>query len=273
VGIGLLNGDAVPDLAVLNTLNGTVSLLLGRGDGSMLPRTDLVCGGSPTSLAVGDLNGDGISDMAIARFPTGIQLLLSGSEQRTLLSTFEATIDSNEVELRWRFVEPQRWTDLRLQRVEPGAVDWTDVVFQSRIENGTTVAVDSSVPAGAAPWYRVLAADPDRAVASSGPLKPAPRTIPPPAPVTALALSLPVPNPGLGAFQLSFDLPRTAEVRVSLVDLQGRVVENLAWGTYDAGRHPIIWSRALTRSNPRPGVYFVRMLAENQTLVRRVVLL
>ena len=62
VAIGDLNGDGKPDLA---TANGTVSVLLNRGDGSFQAKRDYKTAGA-NSVAIGDLNGDGKPDLATA---------------------------------------------------------------------------------------------------------------------------------------------------------------------------------------------------------------
>jgi sugar lactone lactonase YvrE len=70
VAVGDFNGDGISDLAVTNSLeNGTVNILLGKGDGtftaaSVSPAT----GPSPDGIAVADLNGDGIADLAITDY-------------------------------------------------------------------------------------------------------------------------------------------------------------------------------------------------------------
>jgi hypothetical protein len=66
VAVGDFNGDGIPDLAVVNTLGNSVSILLGNGDGTFRPRVDYAVGPTPRSVAVADFNGDGIPDLAVA---------------------------------------------------------------------------------------------------------------------------------------------------------------------------------------------------------------
>jgi hypothetical protein len=77
VAVGDFNGDGKLDLAVTNLCGGdhtcerpgTVSILLGNGDGTFQPRMDYRVGGyHPVSVVVGDFNGDLKLDLAIANF-------------------------------------------------------------------------------------------------------------------------------------------------------------------------------------------------------------
>ena len=60
------NGDGRPDLAVANSGENTVSILLGKGDGTFASRRDFATGKTPISVVAGDLNGDGKLDLAVA---------------------------------------------------------------------------------------------------------------------------------------------------------------------------------------------------------------
>jgi len=68
IAVGDFNRDGKPDLAVVNSHDNTVSILLGNGDGTFrLLAPDLSTNGSnPSSIVAGDFNGDGLLDLAVA---------------------------------------------------------------------------------------------------------------------------------------------------------------------------------------------------------------
>jgi hypothetical protein len=69
--IGDFNGDGIPDLAIANEMNGTITVLLGNGNGTFTPTpVSPSTGFLPWSLAVGDFNGDGKVDLAVVNFAT-----------------------------------------------------------------------------------------------------------------------------------------------------------------------------------------------------------
>ena len=59
------NRDGIPDIVVVNTSSGDVSLLLGNGDGTFQPQRRFDATSAPFALAAGDLNNDGIPDLAV----------------------------------------------------------------------------------------------------------------------------------------------------------------------------------------------------------------
>ncbi len=61
-----LDGDGIPDLVVANQLDDTLTVLLGRGDGTFRPGATLPTGVLPDAVAVADLNGDGHPDLVVA---------------------------------------------------------------------------------------------------------------------------------------------------------------------------------------------------------------
>ena len=92
--VGDFNGDGIPDIAVANNgppgSQGTVSILLGRGDGTFLPAVGYAVGGDPRALVVGDFNGDGIPDIATANYLSGTVSVLLGRGDGTFAPAITA---------------------------------------------------------------------------------------------------------------------------------------------------------------------------------------
>lgn len=93
VAVGDFNNDGKLDLAVTNSGNNSVTILLGMGDGSfqtLLPTYPT--GSSPYSVAVGDFNGDGLADLVVTNFGGGtgttISILLGNGD-----GTFQPRVD------------------------------------------------------------------------------------------------------------------------------------------------------------------------------------
>jgi hypothetical protein len=75
-----VNHDGHPDIIVANTVDETVSVLLGDGKGRFAPApgSPFRCGASPNDIAVADMNGDGNPDLIIANTGTPYITMLLG---------------------------------------------------------------------------------------------------------------------------------------------------------------------------------------------------
>jgi hypothetical protein len=95
VAIADFNSDGNPDLAVPNSNPnanagpGTVSILLGKGDGTFHPHVDYVTGADPLSLGTGDFNGNGKPDLAVLNFQDNTVSILVGNGD----GTFHTRVD------------------------------------------------------------------------------------------------------------------------------------------------------------------------------------
>jgi hypothetical protein len=97
VAVGDFNGDGIPDLAVVNRNDnshgdpGSVSVLLGQGDGSFQAPVNYAVGPSPRAVAVGDFNGDGSLDLVVANFGESFG---AGSSVSVLLGNGDGSFQS-----------------------------------------------------------------------------------------------------------------------------------------------------------------------------------
>jgi len=93
------NGDGKPDIAVLNlggtsssTGEGSVSILLGNGDGTFQTAKNFDVGGvNPTTFAVADFNGDGKLDLAIGGLQASVQPTCEASIVNVLFGNGDGT--------------------------------------------------------------------------------------------------------------------------------------------------------------------------------------
>jgi len=87
------NGDGIPDLAVADYYAGTVTILLGNGDGTFTQKAVIPDIYSAQSIVAADFNGDGIPDLAVtlSGYDSAVILLGNGdgtfTQVKYLLST------------------------------------------------------------------------------------------------------------------------------------------------------------------------------------------
>ena len=77
VAVGDFSGGGGLDLAVVNYLTNTISVLAGNGDGTFGVASTYAAGGGPASVVADDVNGDGKLDLVVANFlSTTVSVLL-----------------------------------------------------------------------------------------------------------------------------------------------------------------------------------------------------
>jgi hypothetical protein len=82
------NKDGIADLAVTNNNElGTVTVLLGKGDGTFSPGILAVTATYPDALAVADFNGDGLPDLAAADSDSSAVTILTTENTQTATAT------------------------------------------------------------------------------------------------------------------------------------------------------------------------------------------
>jgi hypothetical protein len=84
-----------------------------------------------------------------------------------------------------------------------------------------------------------------------------------------ISLACPYPNPFNASVSIFFELPRAMNARLAIFDVLGRQVAILADGQIAAGSHEIVW----TPNDLSSGIYFVRLAAETNATMTKIVLL
>ena len=94
VAVGDFRGNGLMDVVTGNndTAN-TVSVLLGKGDGTFAPHVDYAVGAAPSGIAVGDFNGDGKLDIVVVYgFNDARVAVLLGNGDGTFQEPFKSTV-------------------------------------------------------------------------------------------------------------------------------------------------------------------------------------
>jgi endo-1,4-beta-xylanase len=82
-------------------------------------------------------------------------------------------------------------------------------------------------------------------------------------------LSQNYPNPFNPTTTISFSLPQRSDVRLVLLDMLGREVINIAYGSYEAGNHNV----QLSASNLPSGIYLYRLQTGNFQATKKLIIL
>lgn len=91
--------------------------------------------------------------------------------------------------------------------------------------------------------------------------------------VTEFSLRLASRNPTSNGAVVSFALPRDSAVRIEVFDVNGRLVETLANGTYRQGRYTARWSGRTPHGEAPSGVYFLKFRSSGHEQTRRIVVI
>lgn len=86
IAVADVNRDGKPDLVTGNWGSGTVSVLLGNGDGTFGSHADFAAGANPAGLSVADLNGDSKVDLVVTNYFSSTVSVLLGNGDGTFAS-------------------------------------------------------------------------------------------------------------------------------------------------------------------------------------------
>jgi len=77
-----------------------------------------------------------------------------------------------------------------------------------------------------------------------------------------------MPNPSDGSIRFRLDLPSPVFVRITVMDVAGRLIHEAAEHR-PAGRHTLLWSSRNSAGTNRAGVYFLRVQVDGKVLATR----
>lgn len=86
---------------------------------------------------------------------------------------------------------------------------------------------------------------------------------------SSIMLNAAYPNPFNSTTRITFQLPVDMSVQITIVDLTGRIVENLLNGDYIAGTHNLTWNADHVAS----GNYYLKIKAGDQVATKLISLI
>jgi sugar lactone lactonase YvrE/lysophospholipase L1-like esterase len=181
-----------------------------------------------------------------------------------LLAMFTAEPVAGGVEIVWVFGHGSDVVSAQVSRGESMDGPWTTVGGEARHVAGVHTLLDREAPPGREAYYRLSATSAGGETQTFGPVIATARPA-----VTEFALGRPAPNPTAGPLRVEFALPVAAEIDLSVLDVQGRVLERLASGPFQPGRHERTWN---ARASVPAGLYFVRFRSSGREFTHRVML-
>ena len=184
----------------------------------------------------------------------------------TLLSTFVANTTPKGIELRWQLANPGSFTAISVERATSDAGPWDVLAAPVADADGFTL-VDQDVVDGQSYLYRLQGVGARGTVTTLGQI-----TGTAGQPITEFALTRIAPNPSRGQTSVEFTVPRTANIKVAVLDVQGREIATLANGQHAPGRYQLAWSGDAHGRRAASGLYFVRMQAPGVQMTRRVII-
>ena len=86
---------------------------------------------------------------------------------------------------------------------------------------------------------------------------------------TEFSVSNAYPNPFNPVTNITFSIPKTMNVELNVLDIQGRIVNKIAQGMYDAGSYDMV----VDGNNLSSGMYFIQLITEDGSKYSKVLLL
>ena len=184
-----------------------------------------------------------------------------------LISGFAAVEVNAGVELRWRTVSDEPMLGYKIYRSGGGKSQLAPLNADRLLPPGSDVYVDSNVQGGLSYEYVLGVVLADGSEMSSRVARIDVRPV-------ELTLYQNYPNPFNPTTTISFVVPETGPVNISIYDVKGSLVHTLIDSKMAAGSRQISWDGKDNRGNGvGSGVYFWRLVFGKRSLTKRMILL
>ena len=189
------------------------------------------------------------------------------------LTSFSASDQSDGVHLAWSTASETDNTGFRVERQRQDTEDWELLAFvpgQGQSTSRTTYGyVDPTAENGTTYAYRLISVDMNSeahelqlVTATHG--TPAPLAVP-----AEFRVIGNYPNPFNPSTRIVFDLSDATDITVNVFDVNGRLVQTLAAGEFEAGRQEVTFDASGLPS----GVYFAQIQGLRQSQMLKMVLM
>ncbi len=147
-----LRGAGQPlDLVTANYNSGTISVLLGNGNGTFQAPVTYAVGSNPIAVAIGDLNGDGKADIAVANYGSNSVSVLFGNGDGTFQTPVTYAVGSSPRGVAIADLDGKNGNDLAV-------ANWNSANVSVLLNQGNgTFASAVNYPVGSNPGNLVIA--------------------------------------------------------------------------------------------------------------------
>ncbi|HYM80425.1 MAG TPA: LamG-like jellyroll fold domain-containing protein, partial [Candidatus Limnocylindria bacterium] len=255
-----------------------VDLLLSRS-GTAGPYETIATGIANTGSYLWNVTGPAVTDDAFLRVvahdvgantatdESDFPFTIADPPTGTLLALFNAETWLDGIRVRWELGDALRGALVVLERAHAIDGPWAGVEAKPQSQDALFEVIDQAVVVGETYHYRLRVTTASGATLSFGPLSATAGV-----PITEFEFAPVAPNPAREVARFEFALPSESQVRLVVLDVQGREVAVVAAGAYPPGRYQVTWSGATDIGRASAGVYFARCRMGARTLMRRLVL-
>ena len=270
---GDIDRDGYPELAVVHFGTKRIEIFKNRfGVLDTDPTWLYIAGASATSISFGDLNGDGALDLAVGTARTPVVVFINQMTIPVELTSFNASIIDNDVQLNWITVTETNNQGFEVLRYdEINNKSWEKIGFLPGF--GTTTKVhhysflDEALQAGKY-QYRLKQIDYDGTFEYSNIIEVTVEAS------TKFSLEQNYPNPFNPITAISYQLPVNGKATLKVYDILGNEVATLVNQEKPAGTYEIEFnSHSGNVQNLPSGVYFYQLKTGNFIQTKKMILM